>query len=171
MGHTTEYVNGAYVPKTLAFKRYSSADVSIADHTKVLQLPRYTKYFESAGSVEDFAVGLQKGGYATDPAYAYNLVNVIKKNNLTQYDTGKYKLVNTAQLSRKDSGASVGNGNADFKTDMLGDHSWIMTIMNKGFYGIVLVITALVAVVFFMRAFDISPPTLNLSSIKGGITE
>ncbi|MGE2624250.1 glycoside hydrolase family 73 protein, partial [Escherichia coli] len=48
------------------FRKYNTFGESLDDHTRVLQLDRYTKYFKDAKTVEDFARGLQKGGYATD---------------------------------------------------------------------------------------------------------
>jgi len=39
--------------------------------------PRYSKVVESGASAQGFAQGLQKAGYATDPAYADKLTRMI----------------------------------------------------------------------------------------------
>ena len=39
--------------------------------------PRYSKVVASSSSAQGFAQGLQKAGYATDPAYADKLTRMI----------------------------------------------------------------------------------------------
>jgi flagellar protein FlgJ len=39
--------------------------------------PRYQRVLASAGNAQSFAQGLQRAGYATDPAYADKLTRVI----------------------------------------------------------------------------------------------
>jgi len=78
---TTEYVDGQ--PRKLAqtFRAYSSYDESFADYARLMKTsPRYRDVVASAGtarSAHEFATGLQRAGYATDPAYADKLGRVI----------------------------------------------------------------------------------------------
>lgn len=69
------------------YRVYSSVTESIIDHGKVLTNDRYTKYTSNASNYEEYAKGIQQGGYATDPNYANKLISVIKSNNLDRYDT------------------------------------------------------------------------------------
>ncbi|MGE4050542.1 MAG: glucosaminidase domain-containing protein, partial [Piscinibacter sp.] len=67
---------------TAKFRAYASAAESFADYARLMKTsPRYKGVLESvannAGSAEGFAQGLQKAGYATDPAYADKLARTI----------------------------------------------------------------------------------------------
>jgi peptidoglycan hydrolase FlgJ len=80
---TTEYVNGKAQKVVAKFRAYGSYAESFADYAKLMKdSPRYqnvvaaaTKKSGDAGA--GFAMGLQKAGYATDPAYADKLTKVI----------------------------------------------------------------------------------------------
>lgn len=75
---TTEFVDGQ--PKKLAqtFRAYSSYEESFADYARLMKTsPRYRDVVAQAGSAQGFAQGLQRAGYATDPAYADKLGRII----------------------------------------------------------------------------------------------
>ena len=75
---TTEYVDGQPRKVTAKFRAYGSAAESFADYARLMKTsPRYTGVLAGAGSAEGFAQGLQKAGYATDPAYAEKLARTI----------------------------------------------------------------------------------------------
>ena len=79
---TTEYVDGQPRKLTAKFRAYATAADSFADYARLMKTsPRYTGMLASLGngaaSAEGFAQGLQKAGYATDPAYAEKLTRVI----------------------------------------------------------------------------------------------
>mgnify|MGYP000016358986 CR=1 FL=1 len=75
---TTEYVDGQPRKVTAKFRAYASAADSFADYAQLMKTsPRYTGVLAQAGSAEGFARGLQKAGYATDPAYADKLARTI----------------------------------------------------------------------------------------------
>jgi flagellar protein FlgJ len=75
---TTEYVDGQAKKVMQTFRAYSSYDESFADYARLMQSsPRYSGVVASAGSAQAFAQGLQRAGYATDPAYADKLGRVI----------------------------------------------------------------------------------------------
>ncbi|RQP25085.1 flagellar assembly peptidoglycan hydrolase FlgJ [Piscinibacter terrae] len=75
---TTEYVNGQPHKVTARFRAYGSYAESFADYAKLMKdSPRFQQVLANAGTVQGFAQGLQKAGYATDPAYADKLTRVI----------------------------------------------------------------------------------------------
>ncbi len=93
---TTEYVNGQAQKVTAKFRAYGSYAESFADYARLMKAsPRYAAATQAvatearsaaaAGATPSadrdnaarFAMGLQKAGYATDPAYADKLTRVI----------------------------------------------------------------------------------------------
>jgi len=82
---TTEYVDGQPKKLTQRFRAYSGYDEAFADYARLMKTsPRYqnamgelTARAGDAQSAHAFAHGLQRAGYATDPAYADKLGRVI----------------------------------------------------------------------------------------------
>ncbi|HUG20910.1 flagellar assembly peptidoglycan hydrolase FlgJ [Piscinibacter sp.] len=75
---TTEYVDGQPRKVTAKFRAYASHAESFADYARLMKnSPRYAEVVANADSAKDFAQGLQRAGYATDPAYADKLTRVI----------------------------------------------------------------------------------------------
>lgn len=75
---TTEYVDGEARKVTAKFRAYASPAESFADYARLMKTsPRYSEVLANASSAEGFAQGLQRAGYATDPAYADKLTRVI----------------------------------------------------------------------------------------------
>lgn len=75
---TTEYINGRATKVTAKFRAYGSYEESFADYARLMKdSPRYAQVLAQADSARGFAQGLQKAGYATDPAYAEKLGKVI----------------------------------------------------------------------------------------------
>ncbi|MDP3223713.1 MAG: flagellar assembly peptidoglycan hydrolase FlgJ, partial [Rubrivivax sp.] len=85
---TTEFINGKAQKVVAKFRAYGSYAESFADYARLMtKSPRYqaavgsvTQGAAAEGRVERgalFAQGLQKAGYATDPAYADKLTRVI----------------------------------------------------------------------------------------------
>lgn len=78
---TTEYVNGIPQTKVEKFRAYDSYADAFRDYAKLLSSnPRYESVIANAQSVEGFAQGLQRAGYATDPNYAAKLTRIIKQS-------------------------------------------------------------------------------------------
>ncbi|WP_439606103.1 flagellar assembly peptidoglycan hydrolase FlgJ [Hydrogenophaga sp.] len=75
---TTEYVNGEPRKLTAKFRAYDSYADSFRDYAQLItQSPRYGQVMGQLDSVQGFATGLQKAGYATDPQYAAKLSRAI----------------------------------------------------------------------------------------------
>jgi len=82
---TTEYVGGEAQKVTAKFRSYASYGESFRDYARLMkESPRYAGVVAqaaqapaSAASALGFAHGLQRAGYATDPAYADKLGRLI----------------------------------------------------------------------------------------------
>ena len=75
---TTEYVDGRAVKTVARFRAYASHAESFADYARLVKdSPRYQQVLSQGQDVGSFAAGLQRAGYATDPAYAEKLTRVI----------------------------------------------------------------------------------------------
>ncbi|MBF1164272.1 MAG: flagellar assembly peptidoglycan hydrolase FlgJ [Dechloromonas agitata] len=74
---TTEYVDGQAQSTVERFRAYGSYDEAFRDYASLLRNnPRYGGVIGSQDGAE-FAKGLQRAGYATDPAYADKLSRII----------------------------------------------------------------------------------------------
>ena len=75
---TTEYVNGTPRKTVAKFRAYDSYADSFRDYARLItKSPRYDQVMDQVGSVQGFASGLQKAGYATYPQYAAKLSRAI----------------------------------------------------------------------------------------------
>ena len=73
--------------KDECFRRYNSAEDSYRDHSDFLKnRPNYAPLFDiDVTDYKDWAYGLKKAGYATNPVYAQSLITTIEKYDLEQY--------------------------------------------------------------------------------------
>jgi flagellar protein FlgJ len=76
---TTEFTDGAAGRESAQFRAYGSVAENVADYVRVLRQPRYADALGTGTDVRAFANALQRGGYATDPAYADKLVAIYGK--------------------------------------------------------------------------------------------
>ena len=75
---TTEFVNGHPQKVVAKFRAYASYEESFRDYARLMKNnPRYANVMSAGNNAEGFAKGLQRAGYATDPAYAEKLTRVI----------------------------------------------------------------------------------------------
>ena len=79
---TTEFIDGTARKVTARFRAYASYEDSFNDYARLMKdSPRYSRVLADAGpgavGAAGFAQGLQRAGYATDPAYADKLTRVI----------------------------------------------------------------------------------------------
>lgn len=80
---TIEYVNGVPEKRVERFRAYGSYAEAFKDYAQLLaQSPRYAGVVGSRDAAS-FAQGLQRAGYATDPAYASKLERVIGSLTMT----------------------------------------------------------------------------------------
>lgn len=88
---TKEYVAGKAIDVVATFRKYSSWDESMIDHSKFFtatawRRERYSKVIGES-DYRKAAEALQKAGYATDPNYAQKLIGIIERLNLNIWDT------------------------------------------------------------------------------------
>lgn len=77
--------------KDECFRKYKTVLESYQDHSDFLQKKRYAFLFEyEITDYKAWAKGLKKAGYATNPMYPKLLIDIIEKNNLSQYDQEGY---------------------------------------------------------------------------------
>jgi len=75
---TTEYIDGEPRKVKAKFRAYDSYADSFRDYARLIgNSPRYEEAMAQRHSVTGFANALQRGGYATDPAYAAKLSRAI----------------------------------------------------------------------------------------------
>ncbi len=77
--------------KNECFRAYNSVLESYEDHSRFLtEKPRYRSLFSlNTTDYRGWAHGLKAAGYATNPKYAYQLINIIELYQLDQYDKAK----------------------------------------------------------------------------------
>ena len=74
---TTEYAKGRAEQRVEGFRSYASVGEAFRDFAQLLQgNSRYRAALQTGSDVQAYAQALQKGGYATDPAYADKLARV-----------------------------------------------------------------------------------------------
>lgn len=89
--NTQEYVNGQYVTVSAEFRKYGCVEDSIADHSAYLlgamngNKKRYDGLKGCTNHEKAIRI-IKDGGYATSPTYVENLLSIIDKWNLKQYD-------------------------------------------------------------------------------------
>ena len=80
---TTEYVDGQPRRMVERFRAYDSYADAFRDWAKLMaDSPRYGAVLRAGQSVEGFAQGMQRAGYATDPRYGNKLENTINQTLL-----------------------------------------------------------------------------------------
>lgn len=94
------------------FRKYNSAHESFRDHSDfLLTKQRYNSLFEyKPTDYKNWAKGLKKCGYATNPRYDDMLVKIIEENRLYYYDQG----VSVVDKSRRSSRKRVSEEGPDF---------------------------------------------------------
>lgn len=82
---TTEYIDGKPHKMVQKFRAYDNYADAFSDWAKLIgENPRYAKVLQTGKDAAQFAQGLQRAGYATDPLYAEKLTRVINHQLLKQ---------------------------------------------------------------------------------------
>ena len=77
---TTEFEDGAAQRQKASFRSYGSYTEAFTDYARMLSTqPRYASVVAQAATAEQFASGMQRAGYATDPQYASKLARTINQ--------------------------------------------------------------------------------------------
>lgn len=90
---TKEFIEGRWVTQIADFRSYSSWEESISDHSSLFHTARlsngclrYQRVLDAKNYVEA-CEAVYACGYATDPNYPKELINIIETYKLYQYDT------------------------------------------------------------------------------------
>jgi LysM repeat protein len=91
------------------FRAYDSAYESYEDHSKFLVgSKRYSSLFKlKTNDYKGWAHGLKAAGYATNPQYAYRLIDIIQLYKLYEYDEGKGYSKFIAQHAKHSAGGEL----------------------------------------------------------------
>ncbi|MES0874131.1 flagellar assembly peptidoglycan hydrolase FlgJ [Sinimarinibacterium thermocellulolyticum] len=74
---TREFENGEMRRRSAEFRAYDSRAAAFDDYVRFLKSnPRYAQALRHGGDAARFTSGLQKAGYATDPAYARKIQHI-----------------------------------------------------------------------------------------------
>ncbi len=83
-----EVSGGQNVVQRAAFRAYNSVAESIADHGRFfLENGRYAAALAVRRDARQFAREISRAGYATDPAYATKLIDLMDRYNLYRFDS------------------------------------------------------------------------------------
>ena len=74
---TTEYADGTAAKTTERFRAYDSYSEAFLDYARLLK-SRYKDAMAAGDDAAQFAQGLQRAGYATDPRYAEKVARIIQ---------------------------------------------------------------------------------------------
>ena len=84
---TREWNGSGYVTVMAKFRKYRNMEDSFRDHGRFfLENPRYAEALKYVEDPDRFAREIHKAGYATSPTYADDLINLMRRYNLYQYD-------------------------------------------------------------------------------------
>lgn len=88
---TKEFVDGEWIEVKADFRKYTSWQESMEDHSELFTKgttwneDQYAKVL-AATDYKEAAYALQESGYATDPDYPEKLIRLIEQYQLNQYD-------------------------------------------------------------------------------------
>lgn len=114
------------------FRSYTSPEASYYDHSIFLTTrSRYSFLFNyPTNDYKNWAKGLKKAGYATNPAYANTLISLIERYNLDKYDN----YVLERDFGKAPSGSKAKNLTIESKFELGLKHR---ILMNNGLYYII----------------------------------
>jgi flagellum-specific peptidoglycan hydrolase FlgJ len=82
-----EVIGGRNVVENQAFRAYNTVAESFVDHGLFfLENGRYASAMASKNDAKQFAIEINRDGYATDPSYASKLIGLMDRYNLYRYD-------------------------------------------------------------------------------------
>jgi flagellum-specific peptidoglycan hydrolase FlgJ len=82
-----EVINGRNIVESQAFRAYNTVAESFVDHGLFfVQNSRYASAMAARDNPKQFAIEINRDGYATDPAYASKLIGLMDRYNLYRYD-------------------------------------------------------------------------------------
>jgi len=80
--NTHEYINGVKTAMADKFMKYDSYEASISGRSGFFIRNKRCHFLFNYAEPCDWARGLQRAGYATDPKYANKLISIMNKEEL-----------------------------------------------------------------------------------------
>ena len=156
----------------VGFAVYNTAADSFLAYSKVLTNRYNAPYLEGAVSVSDYVNGIDASPYATDTSYGSKLNSIINTYNLTQYDLA-YKQFDKNGLDGYTASGSVTGTATGTGATQTGSGGWIESLKQWIIDHVAeplttttfLILLAVAAVVFFMRAFPATSGAVD-STVK-----
>ena len=102
--------------KNECFRVYRDPHQSYRDHSEFLMTrSRYAFLFDYPSTdYENWAHGLKKAGYATNPKYGHLLIDLIERHELYKYDNPNYRQLALEENRRKNRAEAV-DGHSEYK--------------------------------------------------------
>jgi flagellar protein FlgJ len=98
---TTEFADGVSGRENARFRAYGSVAENMGDYVRLIGgNPRYAAALNTGSDVHAFATALQRGGYATDPAYADKVAAVarqLEQLNVKSFKSDGHSPIQTAR--------------------------------------------------------------------------
>lgn len=146
---TKEFENGREITVNAQFRAYSSISDSVYDHA--VFIVNNSRYHNLLG-VRDYKAAcrlIQQDGYATDPSYANQLIEIIQEYSLNQYDGGQmvsstvnivavsntYKIIQTQLNTLLKKGLTVDGIPGAITIQAIKDFQSIMGLVSDGIWG------------------------------------
>ncbi|MHC1740535.1 MAG: glucosaminidase domain-containing protein [Anaerolineaceae bacterium] len=86
--NTKEWTGTEYITVKANFRTYASITDSFRDHGRFfIENSRYATAMKYTNDPKQFAIEIHKAGYATSPTYSTNLIGLMDKYDLYQYDS------------------------------------------------------------------------------------
>ncbi len=86
---TTEFREGVPMSERASFRAYPDYESSFRDYASFLESnPRYRDVLASANDPDQFALGLQEAGYATDPNYGEKIRRILNTDTMDTLSMG-----------------------------------------------------------------------------------
>lgn len=133
------------------WQSFNSMEDSFNAHGKLLSGERYASKTANAKTVQDYVSGIAETYAPSSDGnnnYAGQIMQIINDNNLTQYDTGNYSGSNTILYS---------SGNT-LTSDKDNGSLWD-SILSSVVTSVAVIFIGILAVVFFLSAFNIKIPS------------
>ncbi len=123
------------------FRKYNSVSESYEDHSAFLQRPRYSALYQlKPTDYKEWARMLRQCGYATNPRYADNLISIIERYDLAQYDEQALGKQKKSKKHKKQNVLDINMPKAEERTLEI-SHDYLLARelgMNNGAYYIII---------------------------------
>ena len=115
--------NGKYISSNMQWMKFDTMADGVKGYFDFINIPNYAN-LKGVTEPKKYLELIKADKYATSHNYVQNLLNVIKKYNLTQYDSGVKQSTTTAKLYRVQVGAYAKESNAQIIKEKLKNYGY-----------------------------------------------